>query len=1120
MAWRRYLLRALAGLTVLVAAPWALAQTVTALDLTPSSGLAGSITYATGSGYAPGTGVIFRWTTGAAIGSGVADPTGSFSNIPLTIPGDAPATTHTVSACQPDPATGGEVCPGSAPFQVIPPPTTTSTLRPTTTSSTTTTTATTSTTTTTTTTTTPAVFGVVIPDWPDDFDLSLPPPGPDPGPGPSVAVPKTVPPPPDDLEIPLPEVFPDLYAIRMEVTQGIQNLANQMPLVSKRRTYVRVYVGVDGADTWPAYGALEVKRSGQLLGYRWPEGAGIVARADGGDRSKLQDTLYFSIPDDWADGQVTFRTFVYSYDKDTPFEKEPWSFNNYQTTSVEFHPAQPAMLHLVPLHLHRSYHPADVPRVYEPDLGGIQDQIAIQPQPSNTVYSLNGMFRYHPISELGYEMEWSDLYRQPLQPAHALGQEWNLGPCPTVLDHFQPIGNYYLPDFKLLYEEDPGDLGEGNNLVLFEPDYRTLYVLDRVVSDIKHYIEPDEDGGFRAVGDDNGVGPAPSPQTPVFIGGCKSTGYSGPNNHMSLFRMFEDWDSEREFFLGMVHPSLPTFFGGLATGSADAAWVTMANTFSSNGWEHRAARTVAHEIGHLAGLKHVPCSDSDDDGEPDELIGGSIDESHPAGAVFPDCSLSDVEPDGYYGFDVYWKLWGLDGPEVISNDPDADQTAFPLMGYRSPKWPDPYHYCILLDYYGVPCDPAAIGVPGIEGDNGDDGEGGGGGDAPEESPVDPGEPVAFISGLFDSESGAITIDRRYGIGPATEHVARRVAEQAIDILPFPFSVVVVGPAGEEVYVDRQGRSDSGHDAETLLDWGSVVPVEGAARVEIRADDGSVLGGFDVSASPPTVEVVRMPMVAAELDDRAFEFVATDADGDPLEAALLYSPDGEHWEVVVPYRPTDRLEVTDLRGLPGSDEGRFMIRVTDGFLTSEALVDVAYEIANSSPTVEILLPLAGSVVAHGSEVTLAGSVHDLEDRFLAADSLRWASSLDGELGSGSSLWITGLSPGEHVITLTAVDSGGASGTSMVTLRVDPSVVQVLPGEAWIQAMEIAFGREGEDAPGSTTTMPGVDVAASADEESDSAIPELAAIVVLCALAGVGYLALRGRVKPRFPWMRDD
>ena len=44
-------------------------------------------------------------------------------------------------------------------------------------------------------------------------------------------------------------------------------------------------------------------------------------------------------------------------------------------------------------------------------------------------------------------------------------------------------------------------------------------------------------------------------------------------------------------------------------------------------------------------------------------------------------------------------------PVVISNDPNESQPnrGFPLMGYETPRWSDPYHYCKLLNVYGVGC---------------------------------------------------------------------------------------------------------------------------------------------------------------------------------------------------------------------------------------------------------------------------------------------------------------------------------------------------------------------------------------------------------------------------------
>ena len=109
---------------------------------------------------------------------------------------------------------------------------------------------------------------------------------------------------------------------------------------------------------------------------------------------------------------------------------------------------------------------------------------------------------------------------------------------------------------------------------------------------------------------------------------------------------------------------------------------------------------MAHEIGHNWEIYHVLCQGDErgDDGR------GNFDEDYLW--PFPDCRLSARDPEGYYGFDVYWDYWAyLTAPQVISNDPAAAEPrrAFPLMGYKDPKWIDPFHYCKLLNAYGVEC---------------------------------------------------------------------------------------------------------------------------------------------------------------------------------------------------------------------------------------------------------------------------------------------------------------------------------------------------------------------------------------------------------------------------------
>ena len=157
--------------------------------------------------------------------------------------------------------------------------------------------------------------------------------------------------------------FPDLDVIAVEVTQGIQNLANSMPLVADRRTFARVHIDVIGAlELAYTHGILEARRDGDLIGSIWPENGPITARANGGERAALDDSLYFRLPASWLHDDIQLRAFVYSHDPAFVWSKEPVWENNFEAVDVTFHEAQPVELHLATLHLHRSFHPTDVVR--------------------------------------------------------------------------------------------------------------------------------------------------------------------------------------------------------------------------------------------------------------------------------------------------------------------------------------------------------------------------------------------------------------------------------------------------------------------------------------------------------------------------------------------------------------------------------------------------------------------------------------------------------------------------------------------------------------------------------------------------------------------------------------
>lgn len=90
--------------------------------------------------------------------------------------------------------------------------------------------------------------------------------------------------------------------------------------------------------------------------------------------------------------------------------------------------------------------------------------------------------------------------------------------------------------------------------------------------------------------------------------------------------------------------------------------------------------------------------------------------------------------------------------------------------------------------------------------------------------------------------------------------------------------------------------------------------------------------------------------------------------------------------------------------------------------------------NQPPTVSIVSPAEGSVFGEGEAVTFQGSAEDPEDGSLSDEAFVWTSDVDGQIGTGRTVTVSSLSVGPHVVTLTATDSRGATGTADVSITV--------------------------------------------------------------------------------------
>lgn len=245
---------------------------------------------------------------------------------------------------------------------------------------------------------------------------------------------------------------------------------------------------------------------------------------------------------------------------------------------------------------------------------------------------------------------------------------------------------------------------------------------------------------------------------------------------------------------------------------------------------------------------------------------------------------------------------------------------------------------------------------------------------------------------------------------------------------------------------------------------------GTAAIQIRHGE-TLAAERRVSAAVPTLSVTSITALAN--DRYRIELSAGDADGDPLAFGAAYTPDEDQLyfvdlETITPERTFE----IDGRNLPGSDQGRLLVTVTDGINTARAFSPFT-PFPVHAPSAAIIAPVDGAVLATGVPVQLRGIGYDLEDGVLDGDALRWESDRAGDLGRGASPTVASLTPGEHAITLTATDSDAASTstTHRVTVLELSAAPDIVAGELALQSgppvagtnitLELRLGLAGPD-----------------------------------------------------------
>ncbi|MEX1019265.1 MAG: hypothetical protein WDZ49_06380 [Litorilinea sp.] len=472
-------------------------------------------------------------------------------------------------------------------------------------------------------------------------------------------------------------------------------------------------------------------------------------------------------------------------------------------------------------------------------------------------------------------------------------------------------------------------------------------------------------------------------------------------------------------FYGMVHPNAQSA-GGIGYRPGWAAWGVMAvhsgsDTIAQNApwYAPHGGSTLAHEIGHNKGRKHVDCGGPDD-----------TDDDYPHNP----CWMGSGVPGSHVGYHYFKET-------IIAPGTTGDLMSYG-MSVDLPRWVSDYTYEAI--YNQIPADAAAAGAmagpgPGLD--------------------VSPAasmtlvedllaaDMVMLVSALVTPTTATAEYDQLYVVPAGTIHESTLIdAALATPVNPAGEYALQLRDAGGALLAElRFDLPDSDAPAGMETDQKSFVIampfVAGTERV-VLVQDAMDVAIREASATPPKVQVLEPNGGESYAGSMTIRWAAEDPDGDALSFMVQYSPDnGKTWRVVESDAYSLTLDITDVSHLPGTKGNSALVRVVanDGLHTDSDESDATFSLRMQPPHVHIQNPSEGEVVAWGDTLQLVGTAFDVEDGQVAASGFGW--TMDGVLlGSGRELDVDGLAVGKHTVELSVVDSGKMFGRDMRTFYV--------------------------------------------------------------------------------------
>jgi len=457
------------------------------------------------------------------------------------------------------------------------------------------------------------------------------------------------------------------------------------------------------------------------------------------------------------------------------------------------------------------------------------------------------------------------------------------------------------------------------------------------------------------------------------------------NTWLAWHRILDGSPAQWRYY-GMV-----TDTGGWMRGCAKdiPSWVASGPT-GAGGWGWNAWDTDgsygdwygSHELGHTYGRYHALCSGSE--GGPDLAY------PYPGGLIgIPG------DPNTFYG-------WDIESQEVYP------PTWSDIMSYCPDQWISDYTYHALRDRIAWEAGSSSSSA------------------RPRVTLSD----YLAVFGVANVTQGTAELNALYRLPEITDPEPQVPSED--------WALVLYGPAGEALasypFTPKPDTSwEEGEDLIGAID--EAVPwVSDTALIAVE-HRGARVASRAVSANQPTV-TLAYPNGGESLGGSVAtaRWEGFDDDGDDLTYTLLFSPDaGSNWTTI-----TSRVNGSEfdlpLDELPGTDQGRLRVIVSDGVHTGEDQSDGTFSVERKAPQALIVSPDDGSRYTLGQQVTLIGEGYDIEDGILEDAALSWSSDLQADLGTGRHLAVTDLYTGTHELTLRVADSDGQVSTTSTTILV--------------------------------------------------------------------------------------